>query len=130
LRAGPALGCAKNDHRPAWARLDTVFPRIRLNAMNFVDDRVQRGGHELMHLLRLIPLDEVRRVAIAAEQLIQLLMAETGENGRIGDLVAVQVEGRPKHAGGHGGAELVGMPRPRPRPSLRLPVPAHTSEPP
>ena len=52
----------------------------------------RRGGHQLVHRLRLVPLDEIRRVAVAAEQLIQLLMADPRENARIGDLVAVEVQ--------------------------------------
>ena len=46
------------------------------------DDRVQRGRHQLVHLRRVVPLDEIRRVAVAAEQLVQLLVADAGQDGR------------------------------------------------
>ena len=82
LRAGPALGRAQHDHRPARAFRETILTRVGLDALDFADDRVQRGGHQLVHLLRLVALDEIRRVAIAAEELVQLLVADPGENGR------------------------------------------------
>ena len=96
--------------------------RIRFDALNFADDLVQGGGHQLVHLFRLMPLDEIRRVAIAAEQVIQLLMADAGENAGIGDLVAVQVEDRQNHAVGRRVQELVGMPARRQRSGLRFAV--------
>src|SRR4029077_16231756 len=94
FRTRPAFGCAKYDHWPARALPGTILPRIRFDTFNFIDDLVQGGGHGLVDLFRLMPLHEIRRVAIAAEQLIQLLMADAGENAGIGNLVAVQVEYR------------------------------------
>ena len=70
----------------------------------------------------LVPLDEVRRVAVAAEELLQLLVADPGEDAGIGDLVAVQVQDRQDHAVGHRVQELVGVPARRQRPGLRLAV--------
>ena len=67
FRARPALRCAKHDHRPARTFLKPFSTRIRFDALNFDDDLIQGGGHQLVHFFRLIPLDEIRRVAIAAE---------------------------------------------------------------
>ena len=36
----------------------------------------ERGGHELMHRLRLVAFDEVGRPAAAAEELLQFLMLD------------------------------------------------------
>ncbi len=122
FRARPALGCAKHDHRPARAFRETILDAHPLDALNFADDLVQGGGHQLVHLFRLIPLDEIRRVAIAAEQVIQLLMADAGENAGIGNLVAVEVEDRQNHPVGRRVQELVGMPARCQRSGLRFAV--------
>ncbi len=75
-----------------------------------------------MHLLRLVPLDEMRRVAIAAQKLVQLLMADPGQNRGIGDLVAVEMQDRQDNPVAHRIEELVGMPARRQRARLRLAV--------
>src|SRR5271166_2743226 len=79
-----------------------------------------------MHFFRLIPLDEIRRVAIAAEEMIQLLMTDTGQNGGVGDLIAVEVEDRQNCAVGRRVQELVGMPASCQRSSLGFAVADHT----
>ena len=89
FRTGPALGCAQHDHRPARTLLETFSTRIRFDALNFPDDLVQGGGHQLVHFFRLIALDEIRRVAIATKQVIELLVADASEKAGIGNLVAV-----------------------------------------
>ena len=71
---------------------------------------IEGCGHGLMHLLRLFSLDEVRRPAVAAEQLVQFLVGDAGEDGRVGDLVAVQVQDRQHHPVADRVEELVGMP--------------------
>ena len=67
FRACPTLGCAKYDHRPEGAPLRTISTRIRFDSLNFSDDLIQSGGHQLVHFFRLIPLDEIRRVAVTTE---------------------------------------------------------------
>src|SRR6516165_10186274 len=110
FRARPALGCAKHDLWPSGAFGGIVVTCIRFYALNFVDVLIQGGGHQLMHLFRFMPLDEIGRVAIASEQLIQLLMADAGENTGICNLVAVQMEDRQNHTVSRRVQELVGMP--------------------
>ena len=122
LRARPALGGAEHDHGPAGTSGEPVLARVGLDALDLADDGVQGGGHELVHLLRLGALDEVRRVPVAAEELVQLLVADPGQDAGIGDLVAVEVEDRQDHAVGHGAEELVRVPARRQRPRLRLAV--------
>ena len=67
FRTGPALGCAEHDHRPAGAFLETISTRSRFDVLNFPDDLIHGRGHQLVHLFRIIPLDEMRRVAVTAE---------------------------------------------------------------
>src|SRR5437588_8473206 len=59
FRARPALWRAKNDHWPAGPLRETVQTGVGLDAPNFTEDRVEGGGHQLMHLFRLIALDEI-----------------------------------------------------------------------
>ena len=111
LGSRPALGRPQHDHRPAralglagsacllldgrgsrrvaWSRVAAIFWCIS-------------GGSS--------PFHEVRRVAVAAEQRLQLLVADAGEDGRVGDLVAVQVQDRQHGPVAHRVQELVGMP--------------------
>ena len=67
LRTGPALGCAEHDHRPAGAFPKTISTRSRFDPLNFPDDLIHGRGHQLVHFVRLIALDEIRRVAVTAE---------------------------------------------------------------
>ncbi len=52
-------------------------------------------------------------------------MADPGQDGRVGDLVAVQVQDRQHDAVAHRVQELVGVPAGGQRPGLRLAVPDH-----
>ena len=90
--------------------------------LNFADDLVQSGGHQLMHFFRFVSLDKIWSIAITAEQLIQLLVADTGENAGIGDLIAIQMENRQNCAVARRIQELIGMPARRQRSSLRLAI--------
>ena len=76
----------------------------------------------LMHHLRLVALDEVRRPAVAAEQLLQFLMLDAGQDGRVADLVAVEVQDRQHRAVGDRIEKLVGMPGRGQRSGFRLAV--------
>ena len=125
FRARPALGGAEHDHRPARAFRETVATRVGLDALDLGDDLVERGCHELVHLFRLVPLDEIGRVPISAKKLVQLLMADPSQDAGIGDLVAVQVEDRQNHPIGCRVQEFVGMPTCRQRPGLGFAVADH-----
>ena len=71
---------------------------------------------------RVVPLDEVRLVAHALEELLQLVLRDAGEEAGVGDLVAVQMEDR-QHAAVAGRVEeLVAVPAGGERAGLRLAV--------
>ena len=72
--------------------------------------------------------DEMRRVAIAAQQVIELLVADAGKHGGIGDLVAVEMQDRQDGAVPHRVQELVGMPARRQRSGLGLAVADNTGD--
>ena len=81
-----------------------------LDLLDLLHHLIEGRGHGLMHLLWLFSLDEERRPAVAAEQLVQLLVGNACENGRVGDLVAVEVQDRQHHPVADRVEELVGMP--------------------
>ena len=85
-------------------------------------DAIQGRCHELMHRRRIFALDEVRRVAVPAEQLIQFLVTDPGQDAGVGDLVAVEVQDRQDHAIADRVQELVGVPTRRQRAGLRLAI--------
>src|SRR5664280_3040227 len=90
LRPGPALRGPQDDHRPALAGGVVLAPRIALDAADLLHGVVERGGHELMHRCRFIALDEIGRPAAAPQELIELVVLDAGEHGRVADLVAVE----------------------------------------
>ena len=87
------------------------------------EDGVERRGHQPVHHPRIVTLDEMRCVAVAAEELVEFLTADAGEHGRIGDLVAVQVQDRQHRSVGQRVQKLVRVPARRHRPGLGLAVP-------
>ena len=54
----PPLGRAQDDHRPARPGRVAVLARTLLNLLDGVDGFVQCGGHEFMHLLRIVAFHE------------------------------------------------------------------------
>ena len=122
LGARPALRRAEHDHGPAGALHRAVLARVGLDALDVADDGIQRRGHLAVHLGRVAPLDEIGGVAVAAEKLVQFLMADASEHAGIGDLVAVEMQDRQDHTVRRRVQKLVRMPARRERPGFRLPV--------
>ena len=71
---------------------------------------IERGRHELVHLFADLALDEIRRVTVAAKELIQLFVADPCQHAGTGDLVAIQVQDRQHRAVCCRVQELVGVP--------------------
>ena len=120
--AGPALKRAQHYHRPARSLRGTIPPSFGFDALNLTDDGIEGIRHQVMHLLRLMPLDEVWRVAVAAEQLLKLIVADPGKNCGIGDLVAVEMKDRQHRAVRCRVEKLVRMPAGRERPRFGLAI--------
>ena len=89
LRARPTLGTAENNHWPQGTLGETIFARVGLNGLDLADDTVESARQELVHILRVVPFDKIWRVAVAAHQRVQFLVADAGEHRGIGDLIAV-----------------------------------------
>src|SRR5262245_21292536 len=92
LRSGPALGAAQNDHGPPRTGSLVARSRFLLVALYLEHTVLHRGCQLLMHCLRVATLDEVRCPAVAHEQTFQLVMRNPGEDGRVVDLVAVEMK--------------------------------------
>src|SRR6476646_180059 len=96
--------------------------RLGLDPADALDGLVQRGGHELVHLLRLVTRHEVRLPATAAQELAQSLLLYPGQDGGVADLVAIEVQDRQHGPVTDRAEELAGMPRGRQRAGLGLSV--------
>ena len=91
LWARPALWRIEDDHRPARAGEVAADTGILLDSLDLFHGLVEGRGHGLMHWPRLVSLHENWGPAVAAEQLFQFLARDSCEDGRIGNLVAVEV---------------------------------------
>ena len=133
VRPGPALRGAQDEHRPAGpvdAPLGVeLLLGVGADAGDLGDDLVQRGGHPLVDghgVLAVEPaLDDVRAVAVPFELPEQLVLRDPGQDRRVGDLVAVEVQDRQHGAVVDRVQELVRLPRARQRPRLGLAVADH-----
>src|SRR5271163_2056386 len=90
-------------HQRLAGTLDAILADIRQN-------RIECTGQALVHGRRIVALDEVRIVAVAAQQVRQLLTADTRQHCRIGDLEPVEVQNREDGPIAHGVQKLVGVP--------------------
>ena len=122
LRPGPPLERSEDDHRPARAGGVAIDPGLVLDLPDVLDHPIEGLGHLLVHLLRVVPSTKIGRPAVADEQALQLLVGDPGQDRRLGDLEAVEVEDRQDRAVGDGVEELVGMPGGGQRAGLGLAV--------
>ena len=121
-RAGPALRRAEDDHRPGRALDVAVVARLGPNLFDFRDHRVQHAGQLLMDVLRVAAFDEIGLVAHALEELLQLVLRDAGQEARVGDLVAVQMQDRQHATVASRIEKLVAMPTRGQRPCFRFAV--------
>ena len=100
-----------------------------LDLVDFCDRAIERGGHQRMHLRRVVPFDEITAPSRSrAAELRQFLVRNAGENGRVGDLVAIEMQDRQHRAVGHGIEKLVGMPGRRQRAGFGFTVTDHARD--
>ncbi len=110
LWPGPALRRSQDDHWPHWESGGPSCAGVILNRVDFLDDRVERMRHQLVHGLRLMAFHKIRLVTIAGEKLSQLRISETAEYRRIRDLVPVQMQNWKNSAVASGIQKLVRVP--------------------
>lgn len=125
---GPALRGPQHDHRPERAFTGALLASSPLKLGDPVERQVARGGHGAVHLGRVVTGHVNRRVAVAPHQRVEFRPGKAGQDGGIGDLVAVEVEDRQHGPVVDGVEELVGVPGGGQRPGLRLAVADHTHD--
>src|SRR5689334_702002 len=77
--AGPTFRRLQNDHRPGRTGAAFALTRSALDRADLVADSIDRTGHELMHLCRVVPLHPIRLVTVAAKEAGQLILADARE---------------------------------------------------
>ncbi len=122
-RAGPALGRAQHDHRPRRTALDAARARRRPRS-RWISATAASSVAAIAWctVCGLAALDEVRLVAVALEELVQLVLRDAREEAGVGDLVAVQVQDRQHGAVADRVEELVAVPAGGQRAGLGLAV--------
>ena len=133
LGAGPTLG--RTEHNHGVGRADHGLARgslgLRggLDVTNLVKDLLKHGGKALMDACVALVVKagdkEVRLIAHTLKELGELFVGHAGEDGGVGDLVAVEVQDRQDDTVGCRVHELVGLPRSRERTGLGLAVAHH-----
>ncbi len=126
-RAGPALGGAQHDHRPGRPHRFTACTSFGADLKNAPDRPIHGGSHGFVHGLRFTAFHENRLPAIAAHQARQLVMRNPRQQGRVGDLVAIQVQHRQHRPIADRVEELVDMPRSGQGSGFGLPI-THTGQ--
>ncbi len=76
LRTGPALRCAQHDHRPFGQTLNSFGTCLALDRVDFIHYGIECGGERLVNRHRLIALDKIRLVAVAAHEAVELFVAD------------------------------------------------------
>src|SRR5258706_12871182 len=110
FRTGPTFRRAQNYHRPKYSLLETIFSRATLDPLDFDNCFIECRGHQLMHLLRIVAFNEIRRVAVAAEKRFELVTGNSRQDRGTGNLVAIQVQDRQYRAVTHWVEKLVRVP--------------------
>ena len=128
LRARPALGRLQHDHRPAPPGGVAGGARIALDLPDAAEGLLQRAGHQLVHLLRVVAFHEQGLPAAAPQELGQFLIPDAGQDGGVADLVAVQVQDRQHGPVADGVEELGGLPGGGQRAGLGLAVADHAGD--
>ena len=122
-RTRPSLRRVQHERGPSRALVKAVAACGTLDLANARDDAVERARHrEMRRLVARLVVDVKRLVAVAAQQLRQLLARNAREHGRARDLVAVEMQDRQDGAIAHRVEKLVRMPAGRERPGLRFAV--------
>ncbi len=125
---GPAFWRAQDDCRPARALARAVLARLALEPADVCVGLVHRRRQRLMNTRGLVAADEDRAMPVAAQQVGELVVADAGEHGRIGDLPAVQMQDRQHRSVGRRIEELVRVPAGRKRARLCLAVADHAGD--
>src|SRR5215471_12588252 len=122
-RACPSLGGFHDNHGPARASGRAVVPRLGLDAANLTDDAFECGSHQWVHLVRFMPFDKVRHVAVASDQFVEFLVSDASQYAWVCDLVTIQVQDRKNSSIPYRVQKFVRVPRCGERARFSFPIP-------
>ncbi len=125
LRRGPALGLRSTIIGQRGRVGDAALASLLLIRADLGDAVLHRRRHRLVHALGVGAFDEIRRPAVAVEQVLQFLVRDARQQRRVVDLVAVEVQDRQHRAVANRVEELVDVPGGRQRAGLGLAVADH-----
>ena len=91
-RPGPAFRRAQHDHGPANPRRSAAAARAGLDRPDFRHALAQRACHLPVHGGRIVASHETGAIAMPLEEGLQFRGRDARQQGRVGDLVAVQVQ--------------------------------------
>ena len=113
LRAGPTLRGAEDQHR-VERTVHVVGLSGGLDVADLVPDGLPQLGEAAVdgHVIFIVEASDelVGLVTHAVEELVELFVGDAGQDGRVGDLVAVEVQDRQHDTVGARVHELVGLP--------------------
>ncbi len=126
--AGPALRGAQHDHGPARTLGRALLAGGALRLGDAVQGGVHGPGQGAVDGGGVAAAHVEGFMAVAAQQCVEFGLGQAGQDGRVGDLVAVEVQDRQHGAVADRVEELVGVPGRGQRPGLRLPVADHAGD--
>ncbi len=130
-RPGPALRAAQHDHRPAWRGRPGrpgAGPGRGLDRPDPGDRLIDGPGHLLVHNGWFVASHVHGLIPVAAQQSVKLRLGNPGQDRRVGDLPAVQVQDRQHGSVAGRVEEPAGVPGSGQRPGLRLAVADHAGD--
>ena len=127
LGACPALRGPQDDHRPARPD-DLPGRRLRLDRDGLVHDPIERRSELDVDGGGVVARDDVGRVPVSLEEMDQLVLADPRKDGRVGDLVPVEMEDGHDRAIDRRVEELVRVPAGGEWSRLGLPVADHAED--
>ena len=86
-RRRPAFWRSKDDHGPSRSEGFTRVSSLFLISLDFVDTLLERGSHGLVHRVKVGSFDKVWGPAVSQEQVFELFMGYSSEDGRVVDFV-------------------------------------------
>src|SRR6516225_5691077 len=102
LRSGPSFWAAQNDKGPTRYGSSRIvvaaFSCPSLNDANFIECLFENLSHAPVHQVGIRSGGEQRFVTVSAKQLNNVLIRQSAEDSRIGNLVAVEMEDRQHRA--------------------------------
>jgi hypothetical protein len=123
LGSGPPFRRPQDDHRPPRPGGIPAIPSRPLDVLDLLDHSVEDLGHALVHNQGIVAFDKIRMVPVPLEECAQLCLGDPRQQGRVRDLVPVQVEDWEHRAIADRVEKLVRVPARRQRAGLGLAVP-------